>query len=120
MNLMIGFGRTEEDFEQAEITAFKEFAEDRLHGEPYVTPEALKEITDWAENRGKEFREKSDAYREADKFPSRYSYFYPHVMSSASYVAVILKFSHINRRHAMSPDGWAMLSSERAAWVKVT
>jgi hypothetical protein len=30
----------------------------------------------------------------------------------------VVKFMHVNRRHALSPDGWALMQSERIFKVR--
>lgn len=112
--MLIGFGATEERAENAEFDRIKEFAEAeyiRL-GCDYVTDELAQSVKRFVKNRDAELKALADKYKAADSYPARYSYFWSTVMDDASHIVCILRFSHINRRHAFSPDGWAMLSTE--------
>lgn len=115
--IVLGFGSTETAFEKQEMEAFVDYVHERYADIPYMTDAFVNEIRSWLDARAKTYRETAGGYKEAEAPPSRYSYFWPHIASSASCIVAIFKFSHINRRHAMSPDGWAMLQSERTARV---
>lgn len=112
---MIGFGSTEKVFEDSEEDAIREFCEEtyKAMGCDYITPEFTAQIKEFCESRGLELREKSDIYKISTDYPERYSYYYPSIANNATSVVVILRISHINRRHAMSPDGWAMMQVVR-------
>ena len=75
-------------------------------------------MSKWCEDRGQKYRDKADEYKEATDFPDRYSSFYPEVTDNYNSIIVILHFSHINRRHAMSPDGWALMQNDRFIYVR--
>ena len=115
MNFVIGFGKTETDFERQEIEAFEEYARSRFvgRGEGYITSQYVEDVNVWMDERAKACRDQASKHDKAADPPSRYSYYYPHIASSASAIVAIFKFSHINRRHAMSPDGWALMLNER-------
>tara|TARA_Y100000310_G_scaffold291014_2_gene318630 strand:- start:5042 stop:5422 length:381 start_codon:yes stop_codon:yes gene_type:complete len=118
MNFILGFGSTETEFENKEIKAFLDHVRSRYSElEPSFMSEKafLDDIRGWLDKRADKYHAKAEEFRKAAEYPSRYSHFYPHITSSASAIVAIFKFSHINRRHAMSPDGWAMLQNERTA-----
>ena len=61
--------------------------------------------------------EKKYAKLDKAKVPERYSYFWHvvHRIYEDKYI-IEFHFHHINRRHALSPDGWALLCTE---WILV-
>ena len=65
------------------------------------------------------YHKKERQYKEMNRMeaPERYSYFWAilHEVHQDSYI-VKFSFHHINRRCALSPDGWALL---RAHWVLI-
>lgn len=113
--MIIGFGKTEADFEEAEEAAILTFAKELYirDGLIYVTNEFSAAIKEWCAERGAALQAKADAYKDAATYPDRYSYYWPRVLHSASDTIVILTFHHVNRRHALSPDGWALMRTER-------
>ncbi len=119
MSVVLGFGSTEMTFEKQEMEAFVAHVYERYKAMdiPYMTDEFVTEMGLWLGTRASTYREAADGYKEAETPPSRYSYFHPHIASSASCIVAIFKFSHINRLHAMSPDGWALFQNERTAHV---
>ena len=115
MSMAVGFGSTEQEFEDAEIYAFKEHcrAEYLRRGLSYIDDEMAEAVEEWVRERAMRHRERYDGYRNSDEFPPRYSSYYVSVLNDASHIVAIYRFSHINRRHALSPDGWAMMNTER-------
>lgn len=113
--MIVGFGSTEKAFEEAEREAFESFVRERFNALKldYFTTEFQKEVEEWVEARAKAYQEQADQYKKADTFPDRYSSYWASVVSSGSHIVAILSFHHINRRHAWSPDGWALLQSKR-------
>lgn len=85
MNVILGFGCTEEE-------------------QRNVIKEAIK--ANGLEVTKKEFKVRAEIYDKQSKedAPERYTYFY-------AYDNKII-FFHINRRHALSPDGWGLLRVE--------
>jgi hypothetical protein len=120
MNMMIGFGSTEEAFEAAEEKAFEEFVADcaREHCPDYFTKEFHEIVSAWLADRAQAFKTVAEAHDKAENAPSRYSYYYPYLMDDANYALAVVKFMHVNRRHALSPDGWALMQSERIFKVR--
>ncbi len=120
MSLILGFGSTETAFEAAEENAFNRAVLEmfRESGEAhFFTPEVIEKVGKWLDKRAREYRAKDVEYKTATDFPERYSYYYPHVLGDASHIVAVVSFSHINRRHPMSPDGWALLSTKRCFCV---
>lgn len=120
MSFVLGFGSTEEAFEKTEQEAFKGFVESAYveRGLEYFTDEFVGDVARWINRRSADFQRQAKANDSKvigsdDPPPSRYGYYHAHVVADASYIVAILKFSHINRRHALSPDGWAFLQTER-------
>jgi hypothetical protein len=116
--MILGFGSTEQQFLRDEETAIKEYIERRWTelGLHYFTDEFVEELRQWLKERGDETRAKAAEYKTAEHYPERYSSYYATVLADASHIAVVLRVLHTNRRHAMSPDGWACLS-ERAVFA---
>lgn len=114
MNVAIGFGSTEQAFEAAEEQAIREHIEQRYSelALDYFTDAFVKEISEWVKERGAELRAVSVRYKNAADYPSRYSEYWPIVISDASHIVVILTILHVNRRHGLSPDGWATMRSK--------
>jgi hypothetical protein len=117
MGIVLGFGKTESDFEQSEVEVIESIIRDAfvLSGEGYINDELEKEIKSKVEERSNTIKEKAEEYDKAENPPERYSHYYPSCLFNASDVCVIIKFHHINRKHPFSPDGWALLCGERIA-----
>jgi hypothetical protein len=115
MNVILGFGSTETEFEAAEEAAFIERVTQTYAKQTsgYFTDEFVKAVETWVEDRAKELRAVAKSYEKAETFPDRYSYYYPYIAQSASDIVLIANFQHINRRHALSPDGWALMQNKR-------
>lgn len=116
----LGFGSIEQDFEASEEAAIREFVTDRFNalGLDYITPEFAKEVRAWVQKRADGLHADADRYKTAATFPDRYSHYWPTVIDDASHIVVILSMHHVNRRHAMSPDGWALLQREPVFVIK--
>lgn len=111
MSFVLGFGSTETACEEAEQAAFAEAVATlyRESGESYFTKEIIEKAGKWLDSRATGYRRKDEEYRTAPSFPDRYSSYYAHVLGDASHIVAVFTFHHTNRRHAMSPDGWALL-----------
>jgi hypothetical protein len=114
MNIAVGFGSTEQAFEAAEEATIREHIKARYSelALDYFTDEFVKEVTTWVTARSKALHAKAAEYKSATDHPSRYSTYWPSVVADASHIVVILSVHHINRRHAWSPDGWALLQTK--------
>jgi hypothetical protein len=115
VNMIIGFGSTETAFENAEEAAFKEYVAQRYAelNEQYISDELAKDVEAWFRERADAYKAKADEYKTSATFPDRYSYIWPRVIHSASDIFVRITFHHVNRRHAMSPGGWALMATKR-------
>lgn len=79
----------------------------------------VEKIENLVEGLAKETRDQSDIYKKSSDHPDRYSYFYATIINDANYIVFIIKFSHINRKHSLSPDGWALLQNEKSFYIRV-
>lgn len=112
--MIIGFGSTEKEVEarlQREIISLVE-SECRKAKMDYFTDDFIGHIKQCVDTLAKESRAKSDSYKDAKTFPDRYSGFWVYTLGDCNHIAFIVTFHHINRRHGLSPDGWALLESE--------
>lgn len=124
MNIILGFGKTEEDFESQEIGFVQEFIKNKrdTHGGKYsfyVTDDIVIELSKAIGDRKKHYDELNKEYKDSSQYPERYSTFYFTVLDDAGNVVVIFTFHHINRRHPMSPDGWGLMISKRICHINI-
>lgn len=113
--MIIGFGSTEQAFEDAEQKAFEQYVADRYSamGCQYITEELVADVSKWLADRAAAYQAKGEEYKAATDFPPRYSYYWARVISGPSDIIAKISFHHINRRHAFSPDGWALMQTKR-------
>ena len=107
MSFILGFGQSEIDTAKSII---KECYDAIIND-----MENAKEIIDSIK---KKYKDQSDKYGEMKKYdaPERYSTFWANIMPIKydMYFVCHFSFTHINRRHALSPDGWACLQTK---WI---
>jgi len=105
--MIVGFGKTETDFEASEFKALHDYFVDWQNRRDvgYFDNDAEKAVRYFLKDRADQLNALRDKYKDAQNFPSRYSTYTATVLSDASNICVIYKFSHINRR-ALSPDGY--------------
>lgn len=115
MNIILGFGDTEKRFEEKLEGQMWDHVANEFVKEPerYFSDDFVVKIKKWADGLAKESKRLCDEYKTATDYPHRYSSFYCYTLGDCNHIVFILSFHHINRRHAMSPDGWAMLQSKR-------
>lgn len=119
MGMIIGFGSTEKEFEDSVEKAIREYALGVFKGdEQFVSDATAKYVHQWVEHRAKQLRMEADEFKIASEYPDRYSYYFSYVLHDASRIVLVLKFTHINRRHAMSPDGWGAMWTERLVHIE--
>ena len=99
--MIIGFGtqetQTAKEIIEECIEAVKLNLKDPL--------EAVRTITEKYHALGEEYKAMSKS-----EAPERYTYFYAYVHSIwEGFVLMEFKMHHINRRHAFSSDGWALM-----------
>ena len=113
--MIIGFGSTEQAFEDEERKAFELYVAERYSslGCQYITDELVADVSKWLADRAAASQAKGDEYKTAKDFPSRYTYFWARVIAGPSDIIAKISFHHINRRHAFSPDGWALMQTKR-------
>lgn len=111
MSVVLGFGSTERDFIENERREIKRFALTLMRHD-YFRDDDAAEIKDWLNDRAKELRDDAEKWSDSDDHPDRYSYYWPRIVYSASDIIVILRVHHINRRHALSPDGWGLMAED--------
>jgi hypothetical protein len=101
-------GIVEEDFATAEGESVNTFLRQNIRDEKHFFGDRLiGELREMLEKRKTELHSLYEQYATSPDHPARYSTFYFSVLHDASNVVVIFHFTHINRHHAMSPDGWA-------------
>jgi hypothetical protein len=104
--MILGFGATERETARTIIhecaTAIKHFPEN--------AQEAIQSVQ-------KKYNEDEERYKQMtrEEAPERYSYFWAsfHSIYEGKYI-IEFTFHHINRRHAFSQDGWALLVTQ---WI---
>lgn len=113
--MIIGFGSTETALESQIEKELSDLVERQYQDESsdYFNDDFVALIKALADDMASESHRESDKYREAEKFPDRYSSFWIYTLGDRNHIAFIVTFHHINRRHAFSPDGWAMMRTER-------
>lgn len=112
--MIIGFGSTEKQFETDLENKIKEHVTSAYssNGDSYFTEAFCREIDKWVNGVAKESQERGELYKKAESHPDRYSYFWVSTVNNASHLVFILSIHHINRRHAFSPDGWALFQTK--------
>jgi hypothetical protein len=120
MNFVIGFGDTEKRFEERLEEKFRDHVAEQYseRDDCYFTDDFTKEIGKWANGLAMESQEAGEQYKTSETYPDRYSYFWCNTVADASHIVFIMSIHHINRRHGFSPDGWALLKTERVFCVK--
>jgi hypothetical protein len=119
MNIILGFGVTEQRFEDNLESKVRShvFEKYSSRSDSYYTEAFVKEIRDWADALSKDSIATGEKFKNAIDHPDRYTYFWCTTISDPSHIVFILKFHHVNRRHAMSADGWGLMTSERVFCV---
>jgi len=117
--VIIGFGKREEDFEKQELDFVEQFLRDKFNacGSKYkfnFGNELITELKSKLMERQKHYDKLSKQYETATDFPERYTTYYFNILTDGVVdLCVIFRFSHINRKHPMSPDGWALKQTKR-------
>ena len=119
MSIALGFGSTEKKYESDLEDKIKAYIDEWYYEETdnYFTESFVKKVREWVDGLAKESRDIGDKYKKAETYPERYSYFWATTIADASHIVFILKLHHINRRHALSPDGWGCMTSEMLFYV---
>jgi hypothetical protein len=119
MNIILGFGDTEKRFEEKLENIIRDYVAEQYSAGDYCyfTDSFRDEMVTWINSLSYGSRTLGDEYKHAENYPDRYTYYFASMVSDASHIVFIIKFHHINRRHAMSPDGWALMTSERVFYI---
>lgn len=115
MNIILGFGDTEKRFEEKLESQMWDYVADEFskESETYFTDNFIKRVKEYADGLAKESQRQCDEYKVAADYPHRYTSFWCYTLGDCNHIVFIISFHHINRRHAMSPDGWGMMKSKR-------
>lgn len=112
--MIIGFGSTETDRENDFGRQFAEIVrEEYANGEAtYFTDATIKRVEARVKAIADELHAIGNKHKNSDAPPERYGYFWWSILSDASNVVAVISWHHINRRHAFSPDGWALMQNK--------
>lgn len=110
---VLGFGSTENDFERQECEFVEKVARGNIGKDSYFDEKTIKNIERTIQERADCYHKLSEEYRASEKYPDRYSYYFFKLLHDYTDLVIIFTFMHINRRHAFSPDGWALLKTEK-------
>jgi hypothetical protein len=119
MSLILGFGKTEEDFEQQEIDFVEKFIKEKANSfsgrkiDFNFNDELVAELTSKLEEREEYYKKIDEEFDKAENPPERYSMFYFKILSDRFDLCIIFRFFHTHRKHSLSPDGWALLKTKR-------
>jgi len=127
MNIVLGFGSTEESYRDKVKRDIEVMVSGCLDGkfsspdDVWFNDEILKEIEQRVKEYAQETRdaEKEIAKKEIKDRPERYSYVYISFAGTGSDLFFGIEASHINSRHPMSPDGMAMMQMRDCKWITV-
>ena len=117
---MIGFGSAEKTFEEDEGKAFRDYVWERYKADrpEYLDGAFSEDVYAWLRARAEGYLKEAEAFTDAENPPDRYAHTYPWVLSDGIYIVAVITFLHVNRRHPMSPDGWAATRNERSFFVR--
>jgi len=108
--MILGFGKTEEDTARNIINGCIKAAL-RANNEGDIG-HAVDEVE-------VVYHSKADTYDKMDResCPERYTRFWAHIIETPSYNILAFTMHHINRRHGLSPDGWALFVTKWMATI---
>jgi hypothetical protein len=110
---MIGFGQIEIEGEENLKSEIETLVAEQYKnaGIDYFTDEFLNSIkailSQWAEDS----RRQGDVYKDSPEFPDRYFYYWAYIVGDCNHLFFKINIHHINRRHALSGDGWGMMQN---------
>lgn len=124
MNIVLGFGKTEKDFVIQEFDFVEEFLQERSNTftDKYdfgFSDGLIDELNVSLSERKEKYDQLAKEYKTAENYPERYTTYYFDVLHSVGNLCVVFVFSHINRHHPMSPDGWAMFGEKKVYHANV-
>lgn len=126
MNIILGFGSTEESYRDKVKRDLELIAIECLNekfsnlDDVWFSEEILNEIEQKVKEYAEETRktEKEIAEKEIKDRPERYSFVYINFAGTGSDLFFGIDANHINSRHPMSPDGMAMMSVRDSKWIR--
>lgn len=127
MNIVLGFGSTEESYRDKVKRDLELLVCECLNNkfnnldDVWFSDEILKDIEKKVAEYAEETRKSEEkiAKKEIKDRPERYSYVYINFAGTGSDLFFGIDANHINSRHPMSPDGMAMMSVRDCKWIKV-
>lgn len=119
MPIVLGFGYIETKYEVNIESEIRQVVQRTFHQttDGFFSDECVETIRCEARRLAEESRAQYDRKHKAADPPDRYSSFSSSITSDASNIVAILRFFHVNRRHALSPDGVASLQTMRLVHV---
>ena len=126
MNIVLGFGSTEDSYREKVKRDIELLCVECLNGkfetldDVWFTEDILKDIETKVKQYAEQTRtdEKKIAEKEIKDRPERYSYVYINFAGNGSDLFFGINFNHINSRHPMSSDGMAMISIRDSKWIR--
>jgi len=119
--MIIGFGSTETQFEENEKKYIRDWVANTLQSqdEKFFDEGFVAGLKELLHARSAEYKANNDVHdnNETDP-PARYSKVDYVVMGDSCDLFVGMRFGHTNRRHALSPDGWAYLQTKQALYLR--
>lgn len=113
-NIVLGFGSTEtareNQIHDKICDVVKALVGDNYETIDEKTQDQIQHVVKAFQNASKEEYDRDD---KKTPRPERYGYFYATCTFSLSDVVVIMRWSHINSQHPLSPDGMAMMQQTR-------
>jgi hypothetical protein len=115
VNIILGFGDTEKQFEEKLENQMWDFVagEFSKESETCFTDNFINKIKKYAKDLAEESQKQGDRHKASANYPDRYTYFWCYTLGDCNHIVFIISFHHINRRHALSPDGWGLMQSKR-------
>lgn len=113
MNIILGFGKTEKDFEKQEMDFVRNYLKENRPEKGYFDDEYIKKLKKEIEKREKYYKELDNKYDNDKNYPERYSFFNFTILNDTRDIVIIFNFCHTNRDHPFSIDGWALLRQKR-------
>ena len=123
MSFILGFGKAEEDFERQEFDFVRDFVTKKVENfkgleyEFTFNAELVSELKASLSEREREYRRLDKEYKVSETYPDRYSRYWFNIVYDACDLCVVFHFFHTNRKHWLSPDGWAALTADKVCHI---
>lgn len=114
MGIILGFGSQEKEFEKQQHDFVHHFIveESKKSTDFGFTKELVQKLTALLEKKEEPYDRANHCNKTAEHPPERYATFHFSIIYSWETLCVAFRFIHINRRHPLSPDGWASLQTK--------